>query len=90
MCDLITMRFIDLKLFILDKRIRHLNTRSRSRFEKVLCRLKRRRNHVWSELMEVRDLPEDAASPAIEHITLEWEAIDRSIGRTLKMLRPSS
>ncbi len=89
MCDPITMRFIDLKLFILDKRIQHLNNRSRTRFEKVLHRLQRRRNYVWSELLEVRDLPADVASPAIEHITLEWEAIDRSIGRTLKMLHPS-
>ena len=84
------MRFIDLKLFILDKRIRHLNNPSRPRFEKVLSRLKRRRNHVWSELLEVRDLPADVASPAIDHITLEWEAIDRSIGRTLKMIRPTN
>ena len=82
-----TMRFIDLKLFILDKRISHLKAGTRARFVKVLHRLKRRRDHVWSELMSVRDLPEDLASPAIEHITLEWEAIDRSIARTLRMLR---
>ena len=82
------MRYIDLKLFILDKRIRHLKAGTRARFEKVLHRIKRRRDHVWSELMTVRDLPADLASPAIEHITLEWEAIDRAIARTLRMLRP--
>jgi hypothetical protein len=82
------MKFIDLKLYILADRIHHLNARTRVRFERVLRRLKRRRDHVWSDLIAARDLPIEHATPMIDRIALEWEAIDRAIGRTLKMLRP--
>ena len=60
------MKFIDLKLYILADRIHHLNKRNRIRFERVLRRLKRRRNHVWSDLIAARDLPQ--AEPLVQEL----------------------